>query len=104
LSKDRKSLKSSLFYLTARIGAGSVPHLLEGDSLDEIERLVLELDADAVVLGRDDGGGTLDPSFAERLFCRIDRSVLLVAPSTGPARSRVNPRAPSTLRASNHGA
>ncbi len=101
LEKDREDLRRSLLHLTSRIGPRSVPHLLEGNALEEIEKLVLELQADAVTLGRDDAGGTLGSYFAERLFCRLDRSVLLVAPEAESARSRVTPHTPLVARASN---
>jgi nucleotide-binding universal stress UspA family protein len=95
LAKDRSELRRSLTDLTNRLAPRAVPHLVEGNALEVIEKMVHDLEADAVTLGRDDADarGGIGGYLAERLFCRIDRSVLLVAPGPGLARSRVNPRA-----------
>ncbi len=80
IARDRDDLRRSLSDMTARLAPLAVPHLVEGNPVDALARLVLELDADAVTLGRDGAGmragsGGVCP---ERLFCRIDRSMLLV--------------------------
>jgi len=94
LAKDRGELRRSLADLTTRLGPRSVPHLVEGNAVEALEKIVLELEADVVTLGRHDAGartGMLGVYFAERLFCRIDRSVLLVTPERGSVRARANP-------------
>lgn len=95
LAKDRGELRRSLEELTHRLGARTVPHLVEGNALEALEKIVRELDADVVTLGRRDTdpcASMFGTYFSERLFCRVDRSVLLVTPQPGRARSRVNPR------------
>lgn len=95
LSRDRAELQRSLTELTTRLGARGVPHLVEGNAVEALERVVLDLEADAVTLGRRDRdpcAGMLGTYFAERLFCRIDRSVLLVTPPQSFVRSKVEPR------------
>ncbi len=94
LSKDRGQLERALTDLTNRLGPRSVPHLVEGDALEALPKFALELDADAVILGRRDAdpcASMFGTYFAERLFCRTDRSVLLVASGSRLARSRMNP-------------
>ena len=83
LAEDRDDLRRSLASLTARLGPRSVPHLVEGNAVDALETIALELEADAVTLGRDDTDAGIGGHFAERLFCRIDRSVLLVTSRHG---------------------
>lgn len=83
LAEDRGDLHRSLKDLTRRLDSRAVVHLVEGNSLDALEKVLLELDADVVTLGRDDSApraGMFGVYFAERLFVRIDRSVLLVPP------------------------
>jgi len=91
-SEPREALRQTLTDLITRIGPRAVPHLVEGPPLDELERLALELEADAVTLGRDDSSEAFDADFAEHLFCRLDRSLLLVPQEPEPVRSRVHPR------------
>lgn len=83
LVQDRKELRRALDDLLTRIGPHSVPHLVEGNPLSAIEKIAVEMDADVVVVGRD-GGGTdaslRGESMAERLFARLNRSLLLVPP------------------------
>jgi hypothetical protein len=96
LAKDRDDLRRSLTDLTTRLGRRAVPHLVEGNAVGTLEKIVLDLEADAVTLGREDAdvrAGVFGGYFAERLFSRIDRSVLLVAAERGAARSTVNSRA-----------
>jgi hypothetical protein len=93
LAKDREALRRSLTELAARIGPRAVPHLVEGNALEEIEKLVLELEAETVTLARDDADGMPGVDFAERLFCHIDRSVLLVTPDAESVHSRLDFRA-----------
>jgi nucleotide-binding universal stress UspA family protein len=93
LAKDRDDLRRSLADMVTRLGPRAVPHLVEGNAVDELEKIVLELDADAVTMGRHDSdqlAGMAGLHVAERLFCRIDRSVLLVTPDAGTTRSRVD--------------
>ncbi|HEY3497114.1 MAG TPA: hypothetical protein VGK73_20590 [Polyangiaceae bacterium] len=78
LAEDRDDLRRSLAALTARLGPRSVPHLVEGNAVDALGTIAIELEADAVTLGRADADAGVGGYFAERLFCRIDRSVLLV--------------------------
>jgi nucleotide-binding universal stress UspA family protein len=98
LARDRAELRQSLTELTTQLGARAVPHLVEGNALEALEKIVLELEADAVTLGRRDRdpcASMLGTYFAERLFCRLNRSVLLVASEPAFVRSRVDPRAHS---------
>lgn len=95
LTRDRSELQRSLASLTTRFGPRPVPHLVEGDAVEELQNIVVELSADAVILGRRDRdpcASMFGTYFAERLFCRVDRSVLVVSSEPGFARSRVNPR------------
>jgi hypothetical protein len=94
LAEDRGDLRQSLAELSTRLGPRSVPHLVEGNSLEALEKLVRELEADVVTLGRDDSttqAGMFGVYFAERLFCRINRSVLLVPPAAGSLRASLDP-------------
>jgi hypothetical protein len=80
-SQSRGELQRSLHDLIARLAPYAVPHLVEGNALDALEKLMLELGADIVTLGRDDRDARAEMPgvyFAEQLFCRIDRSVLVV--------------------------
>lgn len=95
LARDREELRRSLSELIAQIGPSSVPHLVEGDPVEAIEKTVLDMSADVVVVGRDGigvGGSADGETFAERLFRRLNHSMLLVPPEPASVGARATPR------------
>ncbi|HET9958811.1 MAG TPA: universal stress protein [Polyangiaceae bacterium] len=88
LAQHRAELRAALDELVTRIGARPIAHLIEGDAVEALDRLLVDLRADMLVLGRDNSNpqGVLRSDLAEQLLCRADRSLLLVHSTRAPAR------------------